>query len=169
HLEENPSFNFEAGTPAQKDGLGSTGTDLDNVRRAGLLARFRSGLNVEVVPRTRVVEVRYVAPAPTLAAEIANALVKTFVEENFRTKYETAMQTSDWLSKELSDLQLKVETSEQRVVQHQKQHNILGIDEKQNIVTAKLDALNRELIDAQNDRIQKEADSKLVSSGGSSA
>ncbi|HZR31513.1 MAG TPA: polysaccharide biosynthesis tyrosine autokinase [Terriglobales bacterium] len=169
HLEENPSFNFEAGTPAQKDGLGSTGTDLDNVRMAGLLARFRSGLNVEVVPRTRVVEVRYVDPDPKLAAEIANALVKTFVEENFRTKYETAMQTSDWLSKELSDLQLKVETSEQRVVQHQKQHNILGIDEKQNIVTAKLDALNRELIDAQNDRIQKEADSKLVSSGGSSA
>src|SRR5581483_3707523 len=36
HLEENPSFNFEAGTPAQKDGLGSTGTDLDNVRMAGL-------------------------------------------------------------------------------------------------------------------------------------
>src|SRR5262249_8121188 len=74
-------------------------------------------------------------------------------------------QTSDWLSKQLSDLQLKVETSQQKLVQYQKDHGILGIDEKQNIVTAKLDELNRELTSAEADRIQKESRYRLAQSG----
>jgi len=69
--------------------------------------------------------------------------VKTFIEENFKTKYEAVTQTSEWLSRELADLQLKVQTAEEKLVRYQKDHSILGVDEKQNIVTAKLDELNR--------------------------
>ena len=47
-------------------------------------------------------------------------------------------------------------------MRYQKAHSILGIDEKQNIVTAKLDELNKELTEAQTDRIQKEANYKLA-------
>ena len=79
------------------------------------------------------------------------------------------MQTSDWLSKELSDVQLKMETSEEKLVRYQKEHGILGIDEKQNIVTTKLDSLNKELTDAQADRMQKEADYRLAASGDPNA
>src|SRR5206468_8952212 len=94
--------------------------------------------------------------------EVVNTLIKTFIEENFRTKYESVTQTSEWLSKELADLQLRVQTSEEKLVRYQKDHSILGIDEKQNIVTAKLDELNRELTAAQTDRIQKESNYKLA-------
>src|SRR6201993_1549802 len=108
-------------------------------------------------------------PDPRLSTEIANGLVKTFIEENFRTKYESVTQTSEWLSKELADLRLKVETSEQKLVRYQKDHSILGIDEKQNIVTAKLDELNRELTAAQTDRIQKESNYRLAVDGNPEA
>jgi len=47
------------------------------------------------------------------------------------------------LSKQLVDLQMKVETSQEKLVHYQKEHEILGIDEKQNITTSKLDELNR--------------------------
>jgi succinoglycan biosynthesis transport protein ExoP len=100
-----------------------------------------------------------------LATEIANALVRTFVEENFRTKYESVTQTSVWLSTELADLQMKVQTSEEKLVRYQKDHSILGVDEKQNIVTAKLDELNKELTAAQTDRIQKESHYRLAQTG----
>ena len=56
---------------------------------------------------------------------------------NFKTRFESTMQASDWLSKQLVDLQMKVETSQEKLVQYQKEHEILGIDEKQNIITAK--------------------------------
>src|SRR5262249_44098565 len=72
-------------------------------------------------------------------------------------KFESTMQASDWLSKQLVDLQMKVETSQEKLVRYQKEHEILGIDEKQNITTEKLDEINKELTAAEADRMQKEA------------
>ena len=65
----------------------------------------------------------------------------------------------------MADLQLKVQTSEEKLVRYQKDHGILGVDEKQNIVTAKLDELNKELTAAQTDRIQKESNYRLAVNG----
>jgi polysaccharide biosynthesis transport protein len=134
----------------------------DPVQAAGLLGAFRGGLIVQLVPNSRLLQVSYTHPDPQFATEITNTLVKTFIEENFRTKYNSVTQTSEWLSRELADLQLKVQTAEEKLVRYQKDHSILGVDEKQNIVTAKLDELNKELTAAQTDRIQKEADYKLA-------
>lgn len=170
HLDSNPSFMGPGEvTGKTTHGIASANLRTDPQEVAGLLGRFRRGLNVQVVPRTRVIEISYMDHDPQLAAEIANTLVKTFIEENFRTKYEATSQTADWLSKELSDLQLKVQTSEEKLVRYQKEKGIVGIDEKQNIVTAKLDELNKELTYAQTDRIQKEANYKLAQSGDPSA
>ena len=86
-----------------------------------------------------------------------NTLAATYVEQNFKTKFESTMQASDWLSKQLVDLQMKVETSQEKLVRYQKEHEILGTDEKQNIITEKLDELNKEMTMAESDRMQKEA------------
>ena len=134
----------------------------DPAKAAGLLGAFRGGLNVQLIPNSRLIQVSYTHPDPRFATEIVNTLVKTFIEENFRTKYESVTQTSEWLSTELADLQLKVQTSEEKLVRYQKDHSILGVDEKQNIVTAKLDELNKELTAAQTDRIQKESNYRLA-------
>jgi capsular exopolysaccharide synthesis family protein len=115
------------------------------------------------------VQISYTHPDPRLATEIVNALVRTFIEENFKTKYEAVTQTSDWLSTELADLQLRVQTSQEKLVRYQKDHSILGVDEKQNIVTAKLDELNKELTSAETDRIQKESNNSLAVNGDPAA
>lgn len=133
-------------------------------RTVALLRQFHDGLKVEPVPGTRIILVSYSDPDPRLATEIVNTLVQTFIEANVRSKYESAAQTAEWLSSELSDLRRKVEQSEEKLVLYQKQHGILGIDEKQNIVTAKLDQLNKDLTEAQTDRIQKESNYKFVMS-----
>lgn len=167
-LDQNPSFTGMKPT-SSSDGIEASKLNPDPARVSSLIGRLRGGLTVQMVPRTRIVELRYMDADPRLATEIVNGLAKTFIEENFRTKYETATQTSDWLSKEMSDLQLKMETSEEKLVRYQKQHGILGIDEKQNIVTTKLDSLNKGLTDAQSDRMQKEADYWQARSDDSSA
>jgi capsular exopolysaccharide synthesis family protein len=138
---------------------------VDPRQEAALMGFVQGGLKLTVVPKTRIIEIRFANPDPQMAAKVVNTLVNVYVEQNFKTKFESAMQTSDWLSKQLSDLQLKVETSQEKLVQYQKEHGILGIDEKQNIVTAKLDELNRELTAAEGDRIQKESRYRLTLSG----
>src|ERR1700730_3389167 len=48
---------------------------------------------------------------PLQTAGLLNPLATTYVEQNFETKCASAMQASDWISKQLVDLQMKVETS----------------------------------------------------------
>ena len=74
-----------------------------------------------------------------------------------KSRYDSTMQAADWLSKQLADLQIKMESSQAKLIQYQKEHAIVGTDEKQNLTTEKLDELNKELIGAQADRIQKES------------
>src|SRR5208282_822952 len=97
----------------------------DPAKVAGMLGAFRGGLSVHIIPNSRLVEITYTHPNPRLATDIVNALVKTYIEENFKTKYESVTQTSEWLSTELADLQLKVQTSEEKLVRYQKEHSIL--------------------------------------------
>ncbi|MBV8051605.1 MAG: polysaccharide biosynthesis tyrosine autokinase [Acidobacteriaceae bacterium] len=137
----------------------------DSPKMSALLGGFKGGLVVALVPNTRIVEIHYRSPDPRLAARVVNALVSTYVEQNFKTRFESTMQASEWLSKQLVDLQMKVETSQEKLVKYQKEHEILGIDEKQNITTAKLDELNREFTEAQSARMDKESIYRLVQSG----
>jgi succinoglycan biosynthesis transport protein ExoP len=157
-----------AADPQGEDSIQVSGMQTDPAKVTGLLAAFHGGLSVKIIPNSRLVQISYTSPDPRQATEIVNALVRTFIEENFKTKYESVTQTSEWLSTELADLQLKVQTSEEKLVRYQKDHSILGVDEKQNIVTAKLDEINKELTVAQSDRMQKESIYTFAMSGESS-
>ena len=137
----------------------------DRSKEAGEIARFQASLRIVPLPDTRLVEIRYSSPDPQMAAIIVNTLVQTFIEENIKAKFDSTMQASEWLSNQLGDLQLKVETSQERILRYQKENGMLGVDEKQNIITAKLDELNREFTAVEADRIQKQSQYQQTMSG----
>lgn len=137
----------------------------DSKRTTALLGGFKGNLKVSLIPNTRIIELHYRSTDPTLAANAVNTLAATYVEQNFKTKFESTMQASDWLSKQLVDLQMKVETSQEKLVRYQKEHEIFGVDEKQNIITQKLDELNKELTAAESDRMEKEAVYRMTQGG----
>lgn len=156
HLDQDPRF---TGVPAKASSGGiPVGTaGFSAAQENGLLGMFHGGLSVKVVPRTRILELHYTSTNPNLAAEVVNEVANAYIEQNFQAKFESTVHTSEWLSKQLSDLQLKVETSQQRLIDYQKEHGIVGVDEKQNVTTTKLDQLGKELTEAEMDRIQKES------------
>ena len=130
---------------------------LDSRREAALISRFQGSLRVMPVPNTRVLTISFSSPDPKLASDVCNAVVATYIEQNVKRRFDSTMQAADWLSKQLADLQIKVEQSEQKLVQYRREHEILGGDEKSNIITSKLEDLNKELGEAQADRIQKQS------------
>jgi len=139
---------------ASSSGLPTTDSlQPDSPKMSAILGEFKGQLNVALEPGTRIIQIRYRSPNPDRAAQAVNTLMHTYVEQNFKTRFESTMQASDWLSKQLVDLQIKVETSQEKLVKYQKEHDILGIDEKQNIITSKLDELNKGLTAAEADRI----------------
>ena len=129
----------------------------ESARQEQLIRKFQGSLKVQQVPDTSLIEIRYSDPNASLAADAANATADTFIEQNVKSRYDSTMQAADWLSKQLADLQIKMESSQVKLVQYQKEHAIVGADDKQNLTTEKLDELNKELTGAQADRIQKES------------
>lgn len=114
-------------------------------------------LSVHQVKDTRVVEVSFMGPKPELDAKIINTLIDGFIEDSIRARYEAATRASQFLSGELADLRSKVEESQEKLVAYEREHDIVGVDEKQNVVTTKLDDLNKQLTQAEADRIEKES------------
>jgi capsular exopolysaccharide synthesis family protein len=137
----------------------------DNAQTSALINSFKGGMRIITVPNTRVMEIHYSSPDPKLAATIVNALIDTYIERNIRTKFESTTQAADWLSKQLADLQVKVEVSQEKLVNYQKEKGIIGGDEKTNLITAKLSELNTELSAAEAERIHKQAMYQYASSG----
>lgn len=136
--------------------------NLDLEERAWLNKEFHKSLNVQLIPKTQIVEVHFRSKDPQLAAQVANAVAATYIEHNFQTKYKATLQTSDWLTKQLDDLKKHAESAQESLTSYQKKTGILGTDETHNIILDKLEELNKELSAAEGDRILKEAKYRIA-------
>ena len=87
---------------------------------------FHKALNVQLIPKTEIVEVRFRSQDPKLAADVANAIANTYIEHNFQTKYKATLQTSDWLTKQLDDLKTRAQSAQETLTAYQKKTGILG-------------------------------------------
>src|SRR5579872_1176043 len=146
--------------------LATDGMQPDSAKTSAALSEVKNNLQVSLVPNTRIIEIRYRSADKNLAARAVNTLASTYVEQNFKTRFESTMQASEWLSKQLVDLQMKVESSQEKLVKYEREHEILGVDEKQNLTTTKLDELNRDLTAAESARMEKESLYRMVEAGG---
>jgi succinoglycan biosynthesis transport protein ExoP len=161
-LSRNPKF---AGKLATTSPDAEQALTVDPAREAKLLDIWRENISVSKIQRTRMIEIRFTSPDPKLAAQIVNSLASAYVENNFKTRFESTMQASEWLQNQLNDLQIKVEKSQEALVKFQRENNVVGLDDKQNTIVTKLDDLNKEATAAQADRVIKEAQYQLTRSG----
>lgn len=134
-------------------------------RRPAILGSFLGGLSVKRIAGSRLIEVQFEAEDAQLAAQIVNAQLQNFIEQDFRSRFEATTQATTWLSSELEELRIKVEKSENTRVTYERQNKIWSVDEKQNITTQKLGDVSKSLTDAQADLIQKQAMAQLAHSG----
>jgi succinoglycan biosynthesis transport protein ExoP len=164
-LDKNPDFTGISKPETAANELPTTSPTIDTSQESMLIDTFRAGLKVATVNNTRLIEIHFLNRNPRLAADTVNAILNSYIEQNYQTKFESAMQTSDWLARQLADLKLKVETSQEKLIRFQREKGIVGIDEKQNLTTSKLDELSKELSATEADRIQKEANYELAATG----
>jgi polysaccharide biosynthesis transport protein len=161
-LAQRPEF---AGVNAKLNTQVSDVRDMSPALRQGLLGAFQRSLTVHIVLNTQLVEVRYRSTDPKLATELANAVAEQYMQRNFQAHYEGAVQVSNWLAKQMEELQSKAVEAQQKLAGFQKDHNILGADENDNIVTVKLKLLNQQVTEAEADRIVKEAKHRMAETG----
>src|SRR6201987_954834 len=85
--------------------------NLANQKRPPELAEFLGNLSVKRVPNSRLMDVSFESTDPQFAARTVNAHIATYVEQNYRSKYESTTQASNWLADQLSELKVKVQKS----------------------------------------------------------
>jgi len=138
---------------------------LANHKRPPELATFLGSLSVRRVPNSRLLDVTFESTDAQLAARVVNAHIENFKEDNFRSRYQAIAQASSWLSDQLDDLKLKVQHSEDARLEYERKNQIWQIDDKENISTQRLSDLNKELTDAQSERMKRQALYEFAKSG----
>ena len=135
---------------------------LDLRTRAQLTNALHRSLNVQLIPKTEILEIHFRSGDPKLAADVANAVANTYIEHNFQTKYQATLQTSEWLTKQLDDVRKNAEGAQEKVISYQKKMGLLGTDESHNIIVDRLEQMNKALSEAEGDRIVKEAKYRIA-------
>jgi capsular exopolysaccharide synthesis family protein len=143
------------GAPAESEAI--TSGSLANHKRPPELGAFLASLSVKRVPQSRLLDVSFESTDPQRGAEILNAHIANFMEENFRSRYDTTAKATLWLTDQLSELKVKVQNSEDARLAYERQHQIWELDDRQNITTQRLNDLNKEVTEAQSERMRKEA------------
>jgi capsular exopolysaccharide synthesis family protein len=136
----------------------TTHDDLVEVNRlAPYVAMLQGGMTVKQITDTRLIEVRFSHMDPQVAAKIVNAIADTFVYSNMERKTETSNTAGDFLQKRIAELQSDIRNGEERLINYAKGHQILSLDANQNTVVDRLAGLNKQLMEAENDRKMAES------------
>ena len=160
-LDHLPQF---GGRPGKTDKPAPEGSDA-SLRRPAALGAFLGGLTIKRVPNSRLLDVTFETTDPVLAAKVVNAHLNNFIEQNFRSRFDAATQASNWMAGQLNEMKIKVENAEDARLEYERDNQIWTVDEKSDISTEKLSELEKELTQAQAERIEKEAVYQLAQSG----
>src|SRR5260370_2440250 len=150
HLDKNPKFTGRIGQSGNEDGL---------------VKLIHKNLTISKVKGTRLIEIRFRSTDPRLAADVVNQLSNSYVDQYYKSEFQASTQISEFHASQLKELQAKVEESRRKLIDYQNENGVFGLDDKQNIVTAKLDDVNRNLTAAEADRVQQEVKYRLARSG----
>ncbi len=123
------------------------------------------GLTVRRRDETYLLEVGYRSPNPELAAAVANAAARAFVQHGFLAQYRNTAELSKWLNKQLEELKAKLERSQQALRSFEKENKVVNPEDRSNLMNIKLQALLEELTRAQTERLQKQSAYQSVEAG----
>jgi capsular exopolysaccharide synthesis family protein len=141
--------------PSSSDAL-ATGS-LANLKPPPELGAFLGSLSVRRVPNSRLMDVSFESTNPLQAAQIVNAHIKNYVEQNFQSRYEATTRASTWLTDQLNELKIRVEKAEDARITYERQNQIWALDDKQNVTTQRLADLNKQWTDVQAERMRKQS------------
>ena len=110
-LREDPEFS-KKGSQAQEE----------QRELSSLLEKFEKALDVKRVGKTHIIEVLFTAQSPNRAAEVANAISNSFIQDRLQAKYEAAQRAVAWLHNRLTDLKRQATAAEEAAERFKSSH-----------------------------------------------
>jgi len=120
---------------------------------------------------TRIIDVSSDSADPVIAAEAANTLVNEFIDQSLEARMTSSTLTSEWLSRQLEDLKINLERSEDQLQAYASKVGLQltgdssGKDgQKENVAEEKFRQLQTELLRAQAERVAAQSKYELATS-----
>jgi polysaccharide biosynthesis transport protein len=151
------------------DGGGSSGSKSQNAQRMSASPVSLGDLRVTRPAGTDLLLISFRSPDPRLAADVANAVAKSYLQHTYDLRIQSSNNLSSFMEKQLDELRAKMEQSNLALTQFEKDLDVINPDEKTNILSARLLQLNTEYTNAQADRVSKEAAWNTIKSGSLAA
>jgi len=106
--------------------------------------------NRKIVPirLTRILQIAYTHPDPDIAAKVANLFVEEYMDYNVRWRVDESMRAVEDLKVRADEQSKKVEELGNALQAYREKQNMVSLDQKKDIVTEKLKALNTFLTEA---------------------
>ncbi|MGE0443789.1 MAG: GumC family protein [Vicinamibacterales bacterium] len=118
---------------------------------------FIGRVTVEPVRGSRLVDVSFVSADPDFAARAINVLAEEYVQQNLEFRLQNSDKTLEWLTQEVAKQQQVVQASERMLAEYRENQNALSLEDRQNIIVARLNQVNDAAARARTARIQREA------------
>jgi polysaccharide biosynthesis transport protein len=129
----------------------------ETLKETALVNQFLGGLKIEPVRNSRLVKIHFDSNSPELCAKISNTLATTYIQQSLEKRFIATEQVKEWLSRELEDLKAKVERADEALLAFSSGHDIISLEDKENVSLQRLYELNNSLTKVEADRMAKEA------------
>src|SRR5262249_36442440 len=114
---------------------------------------------------TFLLQVSYQSTDRQLAADVANAVAHSYLAHSYDIRFRSAASLTSFMEKQMEELRAKMERSSAALSNYERELNVISPEERTNIVVARLVQLNTELINAQAERVKKEAADQSLAGG----
>jgi uncharacterized protein involved in exopolysaccharide biosynthesis/Mrp family chromosome partitioning ATPase len=125
--------------------------------RDAVVNAFLRHLDVSSLGLSTSIQVSFSAKDPEKAARIANALAKSYTDDQIAIKRDAARQAAAWLSERMHQLALQMQQQEAAVQLYKAEHDLVEAADGKSLVDDQLMAINTQLITAQSDLAEKKA------------
>ena len=122
-------------------------------------------LKVSRPPNTYLLLISYRSPDPRMAADVANAVARSYLEHTYNIRFRSSASLSAFMERQLEELKAKMERSSGALMQFERELNVINPEEKTSILSSRLLQLNTEYTNTQSDRVRKEAAYRSVNGG----
>ena len=128
----------------------------ESTQEAGLISGFLGGVVITPYATTRLVDVMYQHTDPDFASVAANALAEEYTQQNLDQRLSNNAKELAFVNEQLEGATLKVKEGEQALQQYREVNNAQSLDDRQNIVVARLTSLSQAVTEKRTERQQKE-------------
>lgn len=135
-------------------------------RREEVIDEFSERLLVEPYGRTRVINVKFEAYSPELAAQVANTLADLFIESGLDARLEATTKATSWLTDKLADIQSNLQKAESELQRFREQEQIVNVGGARGLTEEEVSDYSKRHREAQRKRIELQSAYQKIREAG---